>query len=77
MSKNTEKVSFLNLFFIMRAPVHQVPLYSPNVILPDLFNMDQRPLPPAESKVLQCRNHEGFFLHQFILTQVTPSGKLA
>ena len=38
--------------------VQQLSLYRPQIFLPLLFHMNQRPLPAAEGKVLQAGEHQ-------------------
>ena len=60
--------------------VEQMPLDSTQVLLPLVFHMDQRPLPPAEGKVLQAGEGEEVLVtvggHP-IRVQVIPVGNAA
>ena len=58
--------------------VEQVPLHRAQVFRPLVFHMDQRPLPPAEGKVLQSGKLEEVLVPVHghpIRVQVTPAGR--
>ena len=56
--------------------VEQMPLDSTQVLLPLVFHMDQRPLPPAEGKVLQAGEGEEVLrkINHPMRVQVMPAG---
>ena len=54
-------------------------LNRPQIFRPLLFDMNERPLPPAETEVLQSGNHQALIrrIHYDLLSQRTPSGRSA
>ena len=59
--------------------VHKSAVHRPVVIFPLIFNVDQRPLPAAEHKMLQPGKREEIFLgidHPMRI-QVTPWGSFS
>ena len=57
--------------------VEEIAFHSPEILLPLLLQVDQRPLPPAEGKVLQAGEGEKVLItiDHPIRTQVTPEGR--
>ena len=65
---------------IVGPPVKKVALHGAQVFRPLVFNVDQRPLPPAEGEVLQAGELEEVLVPVHghpIRVQVTPAGRAA
>ena len=61
----------------MGPPVEKLPFHGPEIFLPLLLQMDERPLPAAEYEMLQTGEGEEVLLtisHPMRM-QVTPSGR--
>ena len=76
-AQNQQIAALFHLLFVVGAAVHQVSLHRAYIIRPLLLQVDQRPLPPAEHKVLQSRQHNGALLGHPMRMQLTPSGSLS
>ena len=63
---------------VMSPAVEQIALHGPQVLLPLLLQVDERPLPAAESEVLEAGEGEKLLLtvsgHP-MRVQVTPAGR--
>ncbi|MPM64278.1 hypothetical protein SDC9_111164 [bioreactor metagenome] len=65
---------------IVGALMKQVSVHRAQIFLPQSLQMDQRPLPPAEGKVLNAREHEPVvfrIFHHSMHMQATPAGSAA
>ena len=66
--------------FIVGATVQKAALHRAQVFLPLVFDINQRPLPPAEGEVLQAGQLEKVFvaIHRHPMrVQVMPAGRAA
>ncbi len=67
---------FFQKIRVMRPAVHGLPFRSEPVFFPLLFEMNERPLSPAENEVLNAGNHQVlvFCIAHTFRSQVTPAG---
>lgn len=76
-SPNRQHISALfGKALVVRPLMENIPLDRAQIFCPLLFQVNKRPLPPAERKVLYARELEIFILrisHPMVVT-VTPSG---
>ena len=67
----------LTQLLVVRALMQKISLHRAQIFRPLLLDVNECPLPPAEPKMLQTRDHQAVVraVHYDLLSQCTPSGR--